>query len=44
MQFEKKFGNIWKKNKDCSYDFDVIDKLLKEYKDPTNDKMQQNTT
>lgn len=39
-QFEKKFGNKWtKEHQDQQYDFQIIEKLLNDYKDPSQDKM-----
>ena len=40
IEFEKKFGNAWtKEHGDKQYDFKLIEKLLTDYKDPSNDKM-----
>ena len=40
IDFEKQFGNVWKKEtQDKQYNFKLIDKLLVEYQDPNKDKL-----
>mmetsp|Transcript_64205 Transcript_64205/g.57728 ORF Transcript_64205/g.57728 Transcript_64205/m.57728 type:complete len:211 (+) Transcript_64205:33-665(+) len=39
-EFEKKFGNKWtKEQQDQQYDFKILNKLLSDYRDPSQDKM-----